>query len=132
MKAIKNVVFLLFFLLAILSCQYKTTKVRFADTTRTHRKQINTSIKDTVLIATPTNEKKLKVKNHTNYIVSGLDEDGNSVHGAVLIEGKAGFGSLEREDSTTVEIIAEWSSTKKLIIATDEYGYLYRLTINNN
>jgi hypothetical protein len=27
--------------------------------------------------------------------VSGSDEDGNLVHGAVLIEGKAGFGSLK-------------------------------------
>jgi hypothetical protein len=50
--------------------------------------------------------------------VSGSDEeDGNLVHGAVLIEGKAGFGSLKRIDSSTVEIA--WSTNRKIIIATD-------------
>ncbi|MBC5839788.1 hypothetical protein H8R23_00035 [Flavobacterium sp. F-380] len=69
------------------------------------------------------------MKGQQNYPVSGTDEDGNLVTGEVVLEGKAGFGSLTKIDKSKIEIIAEWSANKNRLIATDEYGYLYQLHI---
>ena len=73
--------------------------------------------------------KNKKMKGQQNYPVLGTDEDGNLVTGEVVIEGKAGFGSLIKIDKSKIEIIVEWSANKNRLIATDEYGYLYQLHI---
>lgn len=82
-------------------------------------------------LQTPAKKNK-HMKNQQNYHVSGTDEDGNLVKGEVVIDGKAGLGSLTKTDKSRIEIIVEWSATNNVLIATDEYGYLYRLTITKN
>jgi hypothetical protein len=83
--------------------------------------------KDRNLQTYNTTMKNEKMKTHHSQLVSGIDEDGSSVRGEVFIEGKAGLGLLTKEDNSTVDIVVEWSSTKKSLIGTDEYGYLYHL-----
>lgn len=117
------------FLLIALSCEHKPIKTTFNHYSQDHYRYSNSHTKSIIVEKKQGNKNLTKVKNQENYSVSGSDEDGNLVHGAVVIEGKAGFGSLKRIDSSTVEIIAEWSSNRKIIIATDEYGYLYHLVV---
>jgi hypothetical protein len=129
MTTIRYSILTLLFLVGLVGCTNHTNKVRIQRYSPTTGRSENHAKKDTLTAKNLATKAESKVKNHTNYSVSGSDEDGNLVHGAVLIEGKAGFGSLKRIDSSTVEIIAEWSTNRKIIIATDEYGYLYRLIV---
>ena len=129
MTTIRYSILTLLCLVGLVGCTNRTNKERILTYLPAKGKSKNNTKKDTLTTKNLATKATAKVKNHTNYSVSGSDEDGNLVHGAVLIEGKAGFGSLKRIDSSTVEIIAEWSTNRKMIIATDEYGYLYRLLV---
>ena len=127
MKTIRYSILTLLFIVVLVGCTNHTNKERIQTYSTAKGKSENHIKKDTQTAKNLATKATSKMKNHTNYSVSGSDEDGNVVYGAVLIEGKAGFGTLKRIDSSTVEIIVERSINRKMIIATDEYGYLYHL-----
>jgi hypothetical protein len=83
------------------------------------------------------NNKALEVKsnnetiseNKYTYVVSGLDEEGNKVHGAINLEGNNGLGILTQNDGKHTEIVIESIQATKTILATNEEGFKYRLKI---
>jgi hypothetical protein len=64
-----------------------------------------------------------------NYLVSGLDQEGDSVSGVINIKGKYGAGILIDKDQETIDIQAEWIDYNKLK-GTDNYGNEYQLEAN--
>jgi len=69
--------------------------------------------------------------NENNYIVHGVDEDGNEFFGSVNIEGKVGIGIISGIEAKGIEIVAERSSHNSLT-ATDVKGYEYKLEVDDN
>lgn len=66
----------------------------------------------------------LKYKNK----VWGKDEEGYTVYGRIIVEGKNGIGILIDNKGQEIEIVFEMLSSKKLI-ATDIEGFKYKLKI---
>ena len=82
-------------------------------------------------IYTKENSVELLDANVNNYIVHGVDEDGNEFFGSVNIEGKVGIGIISGVEAKGIEIVAEHSSHNSLT-ATDVKGYEYKLEVDDN
>jgi hypothetical protein len=98
-----------------------------SDTKRTHTFEKKT-VKSIVPENIKTNTKiidPLKYKDH----VWGKDEEGNNVHGRIIVEGKNGIGIIINNKGQEIEIVFEILNRKK-IIATDIEGFQYKLKID--
>nr|WP_315203782.1 hypothetical protein [uncultured Flavobacterium sp.] len=61
-----------------------------------------------------------------NYIVNGLDQEGDSVSGVVNVKDKYGAGTIINKDKETIDVYVEWIDYGQLK-GTDEDGNIYKL-----
>ncbi|REG90484.1 hypothetical protein [Flavobacterium aquicola] len=61
-----------------------------------------------------------------NYMVNGLDQEGDSVSGIINIKGKYGAGIIINKDKETIDIKVEWMDYGKLK-GNDDEGNHYQL-----
>ena len=64
-----------------------------------------------------------------NYEVKGLDQEGDSVLGAINIKGKYGAGTIINREKKSIDIYVEWIDYGKLK-GKDEEGNIYKLEAN--
>jgi hypothetical protein len=64
-----------------------------------------------------------------NYVVEGLDQEGDSVSGLINIKGKHGAGTIINTNKETIDIQVEWVDYGKLK-GTDNDGNEYTLEAN--
>lgn len=64
-----------------------------------------------------------------NYLVKGLDKNGDSVSGVISIKGKHGAGIIKNIEEETIDIKVEWIHYGKLK-ARDDNGNEYQLDSN--
>ena len=110
MPAILRKIIFTFLLLGLTSCQQ--------DKNRDHHSVLDFKSKDETIL-----------ENSFDYIVEGYDEDGRKVHGSINIEGNNGLGILTQNDGKLTEIVIESMHSKKRILATNDEGFKYHLTI---
>ncbi|PJJ07028.1 hypothetical protein CLU83_0160 [Flavobacterium sp. 1] len=58
-----------------------------------------------------------------------MDQEGDSVSGAINVKGKYGAGIIINRDKETIDIHVEWIDYGKLK-GTDEEGNIYKLEVN--
>jgi hypothetical protein len=134
---IKKLLFLLFSLWLITSCKKEQPKIQ----PQTFYKEVITP--DDIKTITPQEAKTYHKDIHYhyeyrtgtpgsykyNYVVNGLDQEGDSVSGVINVKGKYGAGIIINKDKKTIDIHVEWINYGKLK-GIDNEGHEYKLEAN--